>query len=178
MIPRSFGRPRTEVTSLCFTDSATDIFFAEGRTVNKSVISRPNHVAVARVLFAVLFATFAALCQADVTTYECVILEEKELSEQGRLANPQFARDVGRRFYVDRATGIVLGAGFMTPLARAKATVVDAGSREEGFKVVYIEDKGASGKGVEVLKIQEWASGRTKPFVAMGWRSIVSGTCE
>lgn len=129
------------------------------------------------LLFGAALVAFPSLAQAGLNTYECVIVEERNLTHDGKLdpTRNQFA--VGQRFHVDRITGVVLGARFMTPLDRAKATVVDRGSKEQSFRVVYIEDKGRLGKGVEVLIVEEYVSGLTKPFVAIGWDSIVSGTC-
>lgn len=111
-------------------------------------------------------------------TYECVIVEEKDLSNDGKLVERPHQINIGRRFHVDRESGTVLGAGFMTPLPRAKASVVNPGLKGESFRVLYIEDKGPSGKAVEFLQIEEYISGRIKPFQAVGWKSILSGTCE
>jgi len=131
----------------------------------------------ARLLVAAALALGTNLAHADLTTYQCVILEERQLTKQGKLDHHPLQVDVGRRFHVDRITGVVLGAGFMTPLDRAQATVIERGAKGESFRVVYIEDKWGESKGLEVLIVQEFVSGMTKPFVAIGWRSIVSGTC-
>ena len=80
----------------------------------------------------------------------------------------------GGSFSVSRITGEILGE--VVPTLMASSTrVVNHGSTENSFKSV------ADFAGqVQVLEIQEFKHGVTKPFVAlsMGGAGIVTGTCK
>jgi hypothetical protein len=108
-------------------------------------------------------------------SYTCEVLRVYDLADDASLEVSGFQKTMkGGTFSVSRVTGEIIGQVVPTLMA-ASTRVVDRGSAENSFKAV------ADFEGqVQVLEVQEFKQGNTKPFIAlsMGGAGVVTGTCK
>ena len=121
--------------------------------------------------------TSAAPAAAGEQQYVCEVVDTYELDGSGVLEHSNWQEQfAGSRFTVSRSTGQIVGQ--VLPTDRASSVqIINPGSADYSFKAVaHFEELGH----VQVIEIQEFKSGRTKPFVAMsmGGAGIVTGVCE
>jgi hypothetical protein len=128
-----------------------------------------------RVTIVAVFIGSANLSVAGPAAYTCEVEHVYELADDASLKPSYFARTMkGGTFSVSRITGEIVGQVLPT-LMSTSTRVVNYGSKENSFKTV------AAFEGqVQVLEVQEFAEGATKPFVAMsmGGAGIVTGECK
>ena len=107
--------------------------------------------------------------------YTCEVLRVYDLADDASLEASGFQKTMkGGTFSVSRVTGEIIGQVVPTLMA-ASTRVVNRGSSENSFKAV------ADFEGqVQVLEVQEFRQGSTKPFIAlsMGGAGVVTGTCK
>lgn len=107
--------------------------------------------------------------------YVCQVKNAYELSPEAKLVASNWEKEFkNSTFYVDRKTGEIEGKVLTTSLAYT-TTVINSGSTENSFKAI------AQFEGqIQVIEIQEFRNGISKPFVAlsMGGAGIVTGTCK
>lgn len=108
-------------------------------------------------------------------TYTCQVLEVYSLANGGRLE----ARGGEGRFTVSRRDGQILGEVLPTLMAD-KVTVLSPGDGRNSFRSFAFFNMGQAGPSVQTLDVQEFRSGKQKPFVSfsMGGAGIVTGVCE
>lgn len=107
--------------------------------------------------------------------YTCEVLHVYDLADDASLKPSGFEKTMkDSSFSVSRVTGEIIGQ--VVPTLMATSTrVVNRGSTEDSFKTV------ADFEGqVQVLEVQEFRQGTTKPFIAssMGGAGIVTGMCK
>jgi len=107
--------------------------------------------------------------------YTCEVLHVYDLADDTSLRPSGFEKGMtNSSFSVSRVTGEIIGE--VVPTLWAKSTrVVNYGSTSSSFKTV------ADFAGqVQVLEVQEFRQGTTKPFIAlsMGGAGIVTGICK
>ncbi|MCP5081627.1 MAG: hypothetical protein GY948_08015 [Alphaproteobacteria bacterium] len=131
-------------------------------------------------LVAFIVATFAAAVLssdaiAGAIAYNCEIKATYKLRDDGRLELTGFHKQfLGGRFSVSRKTGEVIGDTLTTALAQS-TEVIHFGDKGWSFKTSARFDK-----QIQVLEVQEFNEGDTKPFAAfsMGGAGIVTGICK
>ena len=112
--------------------------------------------------------------------YQCTIerLEMSFSTNASALAGMR-AAFVGKRFTVERRTGLMAGAlknSFVT-----KPQVIDEGSKDNSFKAVTTlrPDQGAGGgSNIYTLIIGEYIDSNRKPFLFAENDTLYFGTCE
>lgn len=107
--------------------------------------------------------------------YTCKVVHVFDLADDASLRQSGFEKGMkGSSFSVSRVTGEIVGE--VVPTLMASSTrVVNHGSAENSFKTV------ADFEGqVQILEVQEFAPGASKPFIAlsMGGAGVVTGECE
>ena len=107
--------------------------------------------------------------------YNCVVSRSYSL-ESGELAGWSLANTVkGVQFRVARQTGRMDGgAGFSSTVWVSK--VLDYGSSEQSFKVLYTSSGGFM--HVRLLQILEHRAGRTKDFIFADGDTVHTGHCS
>lgn len=131
-------------------------------------------IAIRMLSSAVLLAIVPSV-SASPLSYTCEVVHIYDLADDSSLRISSFEKTMkGSMFSVSRRTGEIIGE--VVPTLMASSTrVVNAGSQENSFKAVAdFEDQ------VQILEVQEFKSGASKPFVAssMGGAGIVTGTCK
>ncbi len=131
-----------------------------------------------------IFATISILISSSAFsnpyTYECDIKSEYTLSDDGALITSGTQIYNGKKFNVERPSGIVLGGGVGNSTYPTK-TVIDPGGMGQSYKLLWtsrevIGTKG--GKNAIYLTIQEYNVSSSKPFTMVIDSRILSGICN
>lgn len=112
--------------------------------------------------------------------YTCDVKGIYDLDANGELKPSVLESQMrGSSFSVSRVTGEIIGEVVPTLMAD-KTRVINAGSAENSFKAVAEFSVGATGKQIQLLEVQEFRSGASKPFIAasMGGAGLVTGLCR
>ncbi|UQN40812.1 hypothetical protein [Agarivorans sp. B2Z047] len=131
-----------------------------------------------RKFLALLFC-FPCFVMAGAFTYHCEVKSEFVLTDTGtlKLENKVY---VGSMFSVERKTGVVLGEGIENSVFPTKQ-VIDAGSKEQAYQLVWISHEVIGVKGAynsSYLRIQEYYEGTNKPFILnLGYKTL-TGICK
>lgn len=86
---------------------------------------------------------------------------------------------LGKRFTVNRATGIMSGA--LNNAYKRLPTVIDSGSNSNSFKVVttmLLSEGYGAGTNIHALTVMEFLPEPKKPFVYLWNSEIFYGNCE
>lgn len=89
------------------------------------------------------------------------------------------ANYLGKRFTVNRATGVMSGA--LNNAYKRLPTVIDVGSTSNSFKAVttmLLSEGYGAGTNIHALTVMEFVSEPRKPFVYLWNSEIFYGTCE
>jgi hypothetical protein len=129
------------------------------------------------VLSTIVFYPIHAI--AGTTGYNCVVLQELHLDENGLLKPYPNPLELGKKFSVSRTTGALVeqNASFWSP-RDAKIFLHAVGNSENSFIVGYVAPSGGGGAHVTQLRIEEFTKGKVKPFMLTSGASVYSGTCE
>jgi hypothetical protein len=111
-----------------------------------------------------------------VLDYQCVVVEVRSLSRNGKLEAFERSPYIGKRFAVDRRDGKVIGADFSFSLERP--TVMAPGNASNSFVVTWVVPARNTGVHFHFLWVEEYQQGPRKPFALSGGGFIVSGMCE
>lgn len=140
--------------------------------------------------FSILFAIYSNSIASELA-YTCKVLHTYKLNEDGSLKISNWDKQFkGSEFSVSRVTGEIIGKIVPTLLANS-TKVINKGNSEYSFKSISHFDSvnkplssgnedAKSTASVQLLEIQEFRHGDSKPFVAMsmGGAGIVSGICK
>lgn len=136
------------------------------------IITIPSSVGVVACLLAV-----SAQAAPD---YSCTI--EKRINAAPELPALQMAQEkayIGKRFMVERKSGIITGA--LQNAFTADPEIVDSGSAKSAYKVVSTikaEEEHVYGSNIYALTINEHASSAQKPFAFLENAVVYMGQCE
>ena len=122
-----------------------------------------------------LLVVFTIHAKADEVSYKCKVQHIYDLTEKGTLEPSALEKEMkGSSFSVSRATGEIIGKVIPTNMAKI-IRVANKGSKDNSFKAIAEFDG-----QVQVLEVQEFRSGPSKPFIAssMGGAGIITGICE
>jgi len=109
-------------------------------------------------------------------SYQCQITSDATIGDDGNIAIHPKSLNLGKKFAVDRKTGVVIGDVFFT---FGEPKVFAVGSKDNAFKVIWIKNAGGSnGMFIDYLSIEEFAKGDKKPFAYFTGSQITSGLCE
>ena len=115
---------------------------------------------------------------AGPTGYDCVVVNERHLAEDGTLETYARPLKLGTRFSVGRGTGVLVQktASFWSSDG-AEVKVLAKGDDRNSFVVTYTE---FSNGGVyhTRLSINEYSVSNKKPFILSSASSVYSGTCD
>lgn len=106
------------------------------------------------------------------------VLAESNFADDGKLG-PGYDSHIGSTFYVDRETGVLMGAG-LSNSGYPERTILDPGSDDNSFKLIWASATiGGSGGSHHIgyLEIREWAERVIKPFVLVKNGTVLTGTC-
>lgn len=118
--------------------------------------------------------TWSAFAQPIPTELECTIVAEYDLKPEGTLKAIEYPSK-GERFMVSRRTGIIMGKRFSND--REKITIFDAGSPQQGFKMVSINTSGYVHPTYLQINVFQDAPKKEFMMIWVGSR-VVSGTCN
>lgn len=128
-------------------------------------------------LFILGFGSQSAL--AGPNSYQCKINEVYSLQEEGVLGKQEkYMTD--QRFSIDRNSGIISGPekGFPWSFSDSTVKVLSRGSTENNFVVIIHSPAAKNGVHLTSIRIQEFASGVFKPFLATSGLTTYVGSCE
>lgn len=121
-----------------------------------------------------LLPVWSAIAQTIPTELECTVVAEYDLKSDGTLKTIESANK-DDRFMVSRRTGIIMGKRFSND--RDKITILDAGSSEQGFKMVSVNPYGYAQP--TYLQVNVFGSAPKKEFIMVWIHSrLVSGFCQ
>ena len=137
-----------------------------------------------RFAFAVLLTCLAGAASADEFAYVCEVHHIYNLQKNGSLetsSGSALEKMVkGYPFSVSRETGSLTGNSTSMDTSRAKSIrVIIRGSKENSFRAVAdFGDFESGNHPYQLLEIEEFQPGASKPFVLMGELGIVTGLCK
>jgi hypothetical protein len=107
--------------------------------------------------------------------YKCKVLMAKSLTKAGEMAKTGYSNIyVGKEFVVDINTGRMIGA-ISNGNHTAQPTVLDRGSKDQGYKVITIYKPFVS---VDYLNVEEFTNSPEKPFMFIESSTVISGICR
>lgn len=116
---------------------------------------------------------------AGKNSYQCIVIKEFHLQEDGSLRQYPHPLAIGNRFAVDRATGVLLdGDNIFLVFRDGENRVLANGNSENNFAALYMSKAGSGGVHSSLIHIEEFAPAAIKPFLIMSGTSVYSGTCE
>lgn len=127
-----------------------------------------------------VFACLLAVSAQAAPDYRCTI--EKRINAAPEFPAIQMAQEkayIGKRFVVDRKTGIITGA--LQNAFTSDPNIVDSGSEKNAYKVVSIiksDEAHIYGSNIYALTINEHASSTQKPFAFLENSVVYMGQCE
>lgn len=125
-------------------------------------------------------ACLLAVSAQAAPDYRCTI--EKRINAAPELPAIQVVQEkayIGKRFMVDRKTGVITGA--LQNAFTADPDIVDSGSDNSAYKVVSIiksDEAHIYGSNIYALTINENASSAQKPFAFLENAVVYMGQCE
>ena len=127
-----------------------------------------------------LLAVTGASTIGATLSYTCVVKRVYDLSDTGELETSVWEKQMrGSAFSVSRVNGEIIGEVVPT-LTAVRTRVVNPGTSKNSFKATaeFISDN--AGSQIQLIEIQEFMEGESKPFVAasMGGAGIVTGVCR
>lgn len=137
--------------------------------------------------FAITFVALACLSavppsiMASSNAYVCQVSHVYNLAE-GETLKPSHTLAAAMNessFSVSRESGQIIADSAIDTSRAKKVTVLNRGSRKNSFKATA--DFGSFQNGTrpfQFIEIQEFESGRRKPFILMGDIGLVTGSCE
>ncbi|WP_126257778.1 hypothetical protein [Bradyrhizobium sp. LVM 105] len=125
----------------------------------------------AAILAVVLLQTLEASARSSAA-YKCTVKNAYALKDGKLVPHQLLSSFVNKEFVVDRANGRMLGT-FSSALWET-VKVLDAGSREQSFKAIYV-----SGGFVQVrlLVIREFDTSTSKDFTIAENDDVLTGIC-
>lgn len=127
-------------------------------------------------LIAFLFTSLGA--QASAIAYQCAISEHLMQSKDGSLKRPPRPHLIGQRFSIDRKTGRLTGPESGFGFADSTYTVLAHGNAQNSYVSTIHTASAGNGIHFAVVRIEEFAEGKSKPFIVSDGGTIASGTCE
>lgn len=117
--------------------------------------------------------------QAGVFTYQCTVIDQFSLNDQGTLRkfdNPTYKN---KNFSIDRKTGVVVGPeGALWVFKDSKFTLLSAGGVEDNFHSMAIVKNAIGVVFVSNFVVQEFTPGISKPFMVTIGAGGHTGLCE
>lgn len=133
-----------------------------------------NHFASVLIAVCLLITSTQSIAAPNV--YQCTVLSDAYIKEDGALNILRDSSRIGQKFTVIKNTGEIIG-DVMDAMKNPK--VISAGSERNAYKVIW-EQKSASKNGVFVdyLSIDESSKSKRKPFGFFSGSLLLTGFCE
>lgn len=134
-----------------------------------------------RFLFLLALAShvYPAIAHAGPIGYDCKVISELHLKDDGSLGPYPNALGVGARFMVDRANGHIIESttSWFSP-DNATATRLAEGNSANSLVVTFVSPGAERGVHLTTLRVEEFADGLRKPFLLTAGGSVYSGLCQ
>lgn len=130
------------------------------------------------IMAAALLFPWAA--HAGAHYYQCTVLEELHVSDDGGLSPYPRPLAKGKRFSIDRDSGALIGPNDPSEwiFRDASISILARGNSQNSFVVTYTSKAAGSGVHFATVSVEEFAMSRAKPFMATSGRGVYSGVCE
>jgi hypothetical protein len=116
---------------------------------------------------------------AGVTSYQCSFLEEQKLNDSGTLEIVKNSSVTKQIFSVNRTNGgAITPDSAMWPYKDSEVQLISLGNSESAFQVIYTAPAKKFGVHTTFFRIQEFAKGQNKPFIAITGNIIQTGVCK
>ena len=126
-----------------------------------------------------LLATLAGPGLAAPDQYVCTIVEARALDGDGRQGAMTEPAIVGRRFVVNRTSGVLVGPdGAFWARSDSKFAVMVRGDAQDAFVSMAVTMRGNQVSSAVHVTVYEPHAGPLQPFVVVSGRQVASGLCE
>ena len=126
-----------------------------------------------------LLAMFAGRGLSAPDQYVCTIVEARALEGDGRQGAMTEPPIVGRRFVVNRTSGVLVGPdGAFWARSDSKFAVMVRGDAQDAFVSMAVTMRGNQVASAVHVTVHEPQTGSLKPFVVVSGRQVASGLCE
>lgn len=120
------------------------------------------------------------VAHAGANYYQCTVMEELHLSDNGGLSPYPRPLAKGKPFSIDRDSGALVGPNDPSEwiFRDASISVLARGNSQNSFVVTYTSRAAGNGVHFATVSVEEFAPSRRKPFMATSGGGIYSGVCE
>lgn len=108
-------------------------------------------------------------------TYSCVVQGAYQVEKGALERHPLANHYVGERFEIDSETGRMTGDGFASTQWMGRKEILDPGSSEQSFKLLFVTPPFVS---VRLVTVNEYDPGPMKNFLIMENNSTFTGMCN
>lgn len=126
-----------------------------------------------RCIFTLLFLLPSSGLYAE-GTYDCTVKKVLSLSDEGFIEKTDGNYGVGKRFIVDKSTGVMQGQ-LSNNGPFVKLEILNDGNAMQSFAAIT---KNRSTRLASYIYVQEFSKNNLKPFFYVDLHLIYSGTCS
>lgn len=133
-----------------------------------------------RYLILLIAPLFSCLSYAGAYSYSCEINGEYTFGSDGKLVPADPKIYLGKKFSVERKSGVVLGGGVGNSSYPSKS-VIDTGSKQQAYKLIWISKEVVGtngGRNAVYLSVKEYNENDTKAFSMIVGSEVLSGVCQ
>ena len=132
-----------------------------------------------QLLVAFSVSLLSQVAVGGTSGYQCLVQTELHLTAEGKLEPYPRPLELGKRFAIDRKTGILVetSASFWSP-TDAQVSVLAHGNKDNSFVVSYVAPSAGGGVHATVLRVEEFSQSAKKPFSLTSGSSVYAGVCE
>jgi hypothetical protein len=117
--------------------------------------------------------------QAGEYSYQCVVINDAFIEEDGKIRIFSASLNIGKRFSVDKKTGSLTGDIFFAAFPFTTPQIIAKGSKDSSFKVLWLSKAGGKdGAHSELLVVQEAVKQSRKPFSHFMGTQLTTGLCD
>jgi len=128
------------------------------------------------LLIGISIISISRLAISGVSSYQCEVISDATLEKDGTLKMHPKSLNIGKKFAIDRKTGVLIGDVFF---GWGDPKVIASGSKDNAFKVLWTKKAGGTnGVFIDYLSIEEFNQGIKKPFSYFTGSQITTGFCE
>lgn len=130
------------------------------------------------LLLPIIFG-FHLNAKAGEYSYQCVVINDAFIEEDGKIRIFSESLNIGKRFAVDKKTGSLTGDIFFAAFPFTTPQIIAKGSKDSSFKVLWLSKAGGKDSShSDLLVVKEHAIQPKKSFSYFTGSQLTTGLCE
>ena len=130
------------------------------------------------LLLPILFG-FNLNAQAGEYSYQCVVINDAVIEEDGKIRIFSKSLNIGKRFAVNKKTGDLTGDIYFATYPFTTPKIIANGGKDGSFKVLWVAKAGGKDSShSDLLVVKEYAIQPKKSFSYFTGSQLTTGLCE